>query len=315
MRIDNPRDFGRVAVVMGGDSSERAVSLDSGRCVLAALTARDINAFAVDGISALIEQVREGEVDRVFNILHGRGGEDGVVQGVLKALGVPVTGAGLLGSALSMDKARSKMIWREHALPTANFVVVRQGEDPVAAAESLSYPLFAKPVSEGSSVGISRVDEPAQLLHAVAEARRFEDQVMLETFIDGDELTVGIVHDQALPVVRIEPAHTFYDYEAKYADDAGTRYHCPSGLSEHEEQTLGAMALRAFAVLGCSGWGRVDFLRDRKRDQYFLLEANTTPGMTSHSLVPKAAASIGVSFEQLVWQVLETSFAETGGRA
>ncbi len=309
MRISNPRDFGRVAVAMGGDSNERDVSLDGGAAVLEALLAKDVNAFAVDGVASLLEQVQEGDVDRVFNLLHGRGGEDGVLQGALQAQAIPVTGSSVLGSALSMDKARSKAIWLQAGLPTASYRVARRGDDVAAQADQLGYPVFVKPVSEGSSVGIGRVDEPSQLAEACEKAFAYEGQILLEQFIDGEELTVSVLQGRALPVVRIEPANVFYDYEAKYTD-AGTQYHCPSGLAEALESQTQEIALAAFSAVACRGWGRVDFLRERSSGETYLLEANTTPGMTSHSLVPMAAKAIGLNFADLVWKILETSFAE-----
>jgi len=311
MKISNPRDFGRVAVVMGGDSNEREVSLDGGRDVLQALLEKDINAFAVDGTPALLAHINEGEVDRVFNLLHGRGGEDGVLQGALAALATPVTGSSVLGSALSMDKARSKAIWHDAGLPTAAYRVVGRGESPESLAEEVGFPLFVKPVSEGSSIGIGRVDQMEQLAEVCEAAFAFEGQIMLEQFIDGDELTVSILHEQTLPAIRIEPGNDFYDYEAKY-QDAGTRYHCPAGLEPAEERALADVALSAFSMVACSGWGRVDFLRAHNSSQIYLLEANTTPGMTSHSLVPMAAKVAGMSFADLVWEILSTSFAEEG---
>jgi len=309
--ITDPGMFGRVAVVMGGQSSEREVSLDSGRNVLAALLARGIDAHAVDGIPALLDALRAGHYARVFNILHGQhgGGEDGVLQGALESLRVPYTGSGVLGSALSMDKIRSKQVWIAEQLPTPRFVPLRRGagRDGVAdAAARLGLPVIVKPASEGSSVGISRVFRVDDIDGAAELAARYPGDLLVEELIRGDELTVAVLGDMALPSIRIVPKGAFYDYHAKYlAED--TQYLCP-GLDGDAEAGIGALALAAFRALGCSGWGRVDIMRD-DRGRNFLLEVNTAPGMTGHSLVPKAAAALGIGFEELCWRVLETSFA------
>lgn len=308
MRIERAEDFGRVAVVLGGDGPEREVSLDGGREVIAALQARAVNCFAVDGIPTLLTRAADGEVDRVFNLLHGRGGEDGALQGALRCLQIPCTGAGVLGSALSMDKDLSKHVWRDLGLQTADHAVLRPGDDAAEAARSVGLPVVVKPVSAGSSVGISLVRDPDELAAAVALAFRYERRVMIEQLIEGRELTVGILTDRELPAIAIETKRAFYDYQAKYLDD-DTRYLIPCGLNEAEEAELKRAARRAFAALDLSGWGRVDFIRDAG-GRNLLLEVNTTPGMTSHSLVPKAAAAFGIDFETLVWEILETSFEE-----
>ncbi len=308
MHIERAADFGRVAVVMGGLGPEREVSLDGGQAVLAALTGRGVNAVAVDGIPALLERIDGGEVDRVFNLLHGRGGEDGALQGALRCLQVPVTGSGVLGSALSMDKSLSKRVWRDLGLATADHVLLTPGEDARAAARALGLPVVVKPVSEGSSVGISLVRDEAELSAAVELAFRHERRIMIEQLIQGRELTVGILAGRELPAIAIETKREFYDYQAKYVDD-DTRYLIPCGLSEAEEAALQATARAAFEALNLSGWARIDFIRD-SHGRNLLLEANTTPGMTSHSLVPKAAAAVGIDFQTLVWQILETSFEE-----
>ena len=312
-RITDPRRFGRVAVLLGGSSSERAVSLDSGAGVLAALQRRGVDAFAVDGIPALVEAIGEGRVDRVFNILHGTrgGGEDGVLQGLLDALGVPYTGAGVLGAALSMDKIRSKQIWQALRLPTPDYRVVHGGEDVATAAAELGLPVIIKPAREGSSVGVSRVHVPDDLEQAVALAARQDGQLLMERLIEGDEFTVAILDGQALPSIRIVPAGNWYDYHAKYvAED--TQYLCP-GCEGAAEQALRDLALRAFHALDVIGWGRVDVMRDRDGG-FWLLEVNTAPGMTSHSLVPKAAAAVGIDYDELCWRVLEGSLQRGGGR-
>ncbi|MDX1568949.1 MAG: D-alanine--D-alanine ligase [Xanthomonadales bacterium] len=308
MSLRAPEDYGRVLLVMGGDGSEREVSLDGGSQVLAALQRQDVDVEPIDGLAELIAAVGQQRGDRVFNLLHGRGGEDGVLQGAMRALGVPFTGAGVLGSALSMHKAQAKRIWLQCGLLTPQFALVVSEEAAARAAEELGFPLVCKPPSEGSSVGISMVADADELSTAFELAQRHETEVMLESFIEGAEYTVGVLAGKALPVVRIQPARAFYDYTAKYEDDA-TGYFCPSGLSSNEEAMLQATALAAFRALECSGWGRIDFIRGSDR-RFYLLEANTTPGMTSHSLVPKAAAAAGISFDDLCLAILETSFDE-----
>ena len=308
VNIRDPRQFGRVAVVMGGSSAEREVSLDSGRNVLAALKSRSVDAHAVDGIPALLDALRAGHFARVFNILHGRGGEDGVLQGALESLRVPFTGSGVLGSALSMDKIRTKQVWEAVGLPTPRYTRYRIGDDIGAAIARLGLPVVVKPSHEGSSVGITRVRSAADLPGAVELAARYDGEMLIEQLIDGEEYTVGILQGQALPSIRIVPQGEFYDYHAKYvAED--TKYICP-GLDEAGEQEIRALALRAFVAADCAGWGRVDFMRNREDRRFHLLEVNTTPGMTSHSLVPKAARVVGIEFDELCWRILETSLAQ-----
>ena len=317
--VTDPATFGRVAVLMGGTSAEREVSLDSGRNVLEALRSRGVEAFAVDGIPALIDAIRAGKVDRVFNILHGNkgGGEDGVLQGLCEALGVPYTGSGVLGSALTMDKIRTKQVWLSAGLPTPRYVRLQPGADVHAAARELGLPVFVKPSCEGSSVGVSRVLVDADLDAAVEVARSYAGEMLMEQLIVGDVLAVPVVlagdAHIALPSIRIVPKGEWYDYHAKYiADD--TQYLCP-GLEGADEDEIRRIALEAFIAAGCHGWGRVDVLRDRASGQFYLLEVNTAPGMTSHSLVPKGAYEVGISFEELCWRVLESSLANAGGAA
>jgi D-alanine-D-alanine ligase len=330
--VTDPREFGRVAVLMGGTSSEREVSLNSGSNVLAALRARGVDAHAVDGIPALIQSLcgpgnatdvvggaksgalpspQEQRFDRVFNILHGNkgGGEDGVLQGLLEALDVPCTGSGVLGTALAMDKIRSKQIWLALGLPTPRYARLSPGDDVHAAARKLGLPVIVKPACEGSSVGVSRVFNDADLDAAVALAARYPGEMLMEQLIVGQELTVGILGDRALPSIRIVPKGEWYDYDAKYVSDE-TQYLCP-GLEGEDEDEIRRLAFAAFKAVGCSGWSRVDVMRDRA-GMLYLLEVNTAPGMTSHSLVPKAAQQIGIDFESLCWKILETSF---GGEA
>ncbi|HUD43207.1 MAG TPA: D-alanine--D-alanine ligase [Dokdonella sp.] len=306
MRVEDPRRFGRVAVALGGSSAEREVSLDSGRNVLEALRASGVDAHPVDGIPALLDALRAGHYARVFNILHGRGGEDGVLQGALDSLRVPYTGSGVLGSALAMDKIRTKQVWQARGLPTPRYVAFARGDDIADALRELGFPAIVKPSHEGSSVGITRVFGEADLPAAIELAARYDGELMVEQLIEGDELTVGILDGAALPSIRIVPKGAFYDYHAKYvAED--TQYLCP-GLDDEAETAVRALALAAFDAIGCSGWGRVDVMRDRA-GQCHLLEVNTTPGMTSHSLVPKAAAQVGIDFRMLCWRILETSLA------
>ena len=306
-RVGDPRAFGRVAVVMGGASAEREVSLDSGRNVLDALRARGIDAHGIDGIPALLDALRAGHFARVFNILHGRGGEDGVLQGALHSLGVPFTGSGVLGSALSMDKIRTKQVWDAIGLPTPRYTRFVQGDDIAAAIAHVGMPVVVKPSHEGSSVGITRVRASEDLAGAIELAARYDGELVIEQMIEGAEFTVGVLQGAALPSIHIVPQGEFYDYHAKYvAED--TQYICP-GLDDAGEREIRALALRAFEAAACSGWGRVDVMRDRS-GKFLLLEVNTAPGMTSHSLVPKAAQAVGIDFAELCWRILETSFAK-----
>jgi len=303
LRTHDPAAFGRVALLLGGTSSERAVSLDSGRNVLEALRARGIDAQPVDGIAALREGLLQQRFDRVFNILHGGEGENGVLQGLLQAFGIPYTGSGVLGSALTMDKIRTKQVWIAAGLPTPRFVRLAPGTDLRAAALELGLPVFVKPSCEGSSVGVARVQAEADIAAAEAVARAYGGEMLMEQMVVGDELTVGILGEVALPSIRIVPKGEWYDYNAKYiAED--TQYLCP-GLDGADEDAIRALALAAFRAAGCTGWGRVDVMRDRASGQLTLLEVNTAPGMTSHSLVPKAARQVGIGFEQLCWKILE----------
>ena len=304
LRVTDPAAFGRVAVLLGGTSSEREVSLDSGRGVLEALRSSGVDAHPVDGIPALLEDIRAGRVDRVFNILHGGDGENGVLQGLLAALGVPYTGPGVLGSALTMDKIRTKQVWQAEGLPTARFVRMPPGADVEAAVRELGLPVFIKPSAEGSSVGVFRVVDEAGLAEAVAFARDYPHELLAEQLVAGGEYTVGILGDLALPSIRIVPAGEWYDYHAKYVSD-DTQYLCP-GLEGDDETVLRQLALEAFRAAGCGGWGRVDVMRHAD-GRFALMEINTAPGMTGHSLVPKAAAQLGIDYAGLCWRILETT--------
>jgi D-alanine-D-alanine ligase len=300
---NDPKSFGKVAVLFGGKSAEREVSLKSGGAVLAALQRSGVDAHAFDPAQQDLHELKTQEFDRVFIALHGRFGEDGTVQGALELMGMPYTGSGVLASALGMDKFRTKLVWQAAGLPVPEFMLIDGNSDWQAAAKKLGLPLFVKPANEGSSVGISKVKTAEQLPAAYAEAAKHDRMVIAERFIGGGEYTAGILGDEALPTIRIIPANEFYDYEAKYLSD-DTKYLCPSDLPQEKEAEMRELALKGFAALGGQGWGRVDFLRDVDGKLY-LLEANTSPGMTDHSLVPMAARATGRSFEQLVLEILE----------
>ncbi len=303
-KVSNAAEFGRVAVLMGGTSSEREVSLVSGAAVLDALQKRGVNAVAVDGIPALVEALVAKKFDRVFNILHGHkgGGEDGVLQGLLEAFDIPYTGSGVMASALTMDKIRTKQVWLSLGLPTPRYIRLNKGDDVMAAARSLGLPVIIKPSCEGSSVGVSRVFKESDLQQAMELAARYPGEMLMEQLIQGSEFSVPVLGEQALPSIRIVPAGEYYDYHAKYvADD--TQYLCP-GLQGDAERDMQALVLRAFQAVDCRGWARIDVMRDAQGNNY-LLEVNTAPGMTSHSLVPKSARVIGIEFDELVWRILE----------
>jgi D-alanine-D-alanine ligase len=305
--VREPTKFGRVAVLLGGSSSEREVSLLSGHAVLAALQRRGVRAEAFDPALRALGELQELQIERVWIALHGPGGEDGTLQGALEFLGIPYTGSGVMGSAIGMDKLRTKWLAQAVGVPSAQFVVLRSSADCELAIERLGLPLFVKPGSQGSSVGISRVERAEDLPAALQTAQRFDALVFAERFLPGAEYTVAVLQEQALPSIRIETPRSFYDYEAKYLRN-DTRYLCPSGLGPQAESHLGALALAAYEACGAEGWGRADFMLDSTgRPQ--LLEINTVPGMTDHSLVPMAARAAGIDFEELVWRVLETSCA------
>ena len=302
MAVTSAEQFGRVGVLMGGTAAEREVSLVSGQAVYEALLQQGVNAIAIDIKDNAPEQLAAEHLDRVFNILHGRGGEDGVIQGLLETMGLPYTGSGVMGSAISMDKYRSKLIWQGMGLPTPGFALIASAADIPAAVE-LGFPLMVKPVHEGSSIGMACVDDVKALETAWKEAAKFDSQVMVERWVTGKEYTASILGDRVLPMIRLESANRFYDYEAKYELDT-TQYHIPSGLDEQTEQKFAQLAKAAFDATGASGWGRVDLMVDEESQPWFI-EVNSVPGMTSHSLVPMAASAVGISFEQLVWKILE----------
>jgi D-alanine-D-alanine ligase len=300
-------EFGKVAVLLGGDSSERDISLLSGHAVLAALKRRGVAAHAFDPFERPVQELASDGFDRAWIALHGPGGEDGVMQGALEWLGVPYTGSGVLASALTMDKLKTKRVVVGAGYAAPEYAVLSSPADLEPALERIGLPLMVKPASQGSSVGITKVKAAAELPRAYGEARAIDPIVFAERYITGDEYTVGVLQDRGLPSIRIQPATEFYDYEAKYFRD-DTQYHCPSGLSAEAEAELQAAALAAFHVTDCYGWGRVDFMRDSATGKFYFIEINTTPGMTDHSLVPMAARQSGIDFDELVWRVLETSF-------
>lgn len=311
-QIANASEFGKVAVLMGGTSAEREVSLKSGAAVLKALQHRGVNAHAIDVDADVMVQLQAGCFDRAFIILHGRGGEDGSMQGALELLGMPYTGSGVLASAIGMDKWRTKLLWQAAGLPVPDYALLDAGSDFTSVEQSLGLPLFVKPANEGSSVGISKVSKPGELAGAYRAAAQHDSLVLAEQYIGGGEYTVAILGDQVLPVVKIEPSGEFYDYESKYLSD-DTRYLCPCDLPEGKEAEMQALARKAFDVLGCRGWGRIDILLDEAGNPY-LLEANTLPGMTDHSLVPMAANAAGITFDELVWRILENSMQGGSGQ-
>ena len=306
-RAGSGAEFGKVAVLLGGDSTEREISLLSGNAVLAGLRRRGVNAHAFDPQNTPLQKLVSEGFDRAWIALHGPGGEDGTMQGALEWLGIPYTGSGVLASALTMDKLKTKRVVVGAGYVAPEYVVLSGPADLKLALQRIGLPMMVKPASQGSSVGITKVKTAAELPAAYAEAGAIDPIVFAETFISGDEFTVGVLQDRGLPSIRIQPATEFYDYQAKYFRN-DTQYHCPSGLDTEAEAELQAAALAAFRVTDCIGWGRVDFMRDRVSGKFYFVEINTTPGMTDHSLVPMAARQFGIDFDELVWRVLETSF-------
>lgn len=296
-------DFGKVAVLFGGNSAEREVSLMSGGAVLEALVRQGVDAHAFDPAERDVCELTKEGFTRVFLALHGRGGEDGTIQGVLDTLGIPYTGSGVMASALAMDKWRTKMVWAACGLPTPRYAILREDSDWDAVVEDLGLPIFVKPAHEGSSMGATKVERAEDLRAAWELAVRYDSLVLAEAFIGGAELTVPFLGERALPVIRIEAPGGNYDYQNKYFNDA-TQYHCPAGFNADFEAELQSLAMDSAAVLGCSGWGRVDILLDEKGLPW-LLEMNTTPGMTSHSLVPMAAEVAGLGFDELCVEILK----------
>lgn len=300
-------EFGKVAVLLGGNSAEREISLRSGKAVLNALLRQGVDACAIDPKCDDLLQLKKSNFDRVFIALHGRGGEDGVIQGFLSTLGVPYTGSDVLSSAIAMDKSKTKQIWQSLQLPTAQYRIIDKAAfDPAEAGQiltSLSGTVMVKPVSEGSSLGMAKVSNKNELISALSEAFKFDQKVLLETWITGQEYTVSMLNGKALPAIRMHTDNTFYDYQAKY-QSTQTQYYCPCGLEQDKLAELNQLAVDAFAAIGCRGWGRVDFMLDES-GQWYLLEVNTVPGMTETSLVPKAAKQAGYDFDQLTLEILK----------
>ncbi|MEP4888511.1 MAG: D-alanine--D-alanine ligase [Aliiglaciecola sp.] len=303
------KQFGKVAVLFGGHSAERKVSLLSGNAVLKALQSAGVDAHKFDPAEHPITELVDQGFQRVLIMLHGRGGEDGSMQGALQVLNLPYTGSGVLGSALAMDKIKTKQIWQTLGLPTANYQIAEKSSFDARSCkvimEELGDTVMVKPAQEGSSIGMTKVTNAAQLEAAIQDAFNYDNTVLLERFIHGSEYTVTILNGNALPSIRMSTPHTFYDYDAKYLSDS-TEYFCPSGLSAEDETRLGKLALQAFNTVSGIGWGRIDFMRDQS-GQFYLLEANTVPGMTEKSLVPMAAKQAGMTFEQLVLAILKTA--------
>lgn len=300
------REYGKVAVLLGGHSAEREVSLASGRAVLAALQAAGVDAHALDPADERFQQtLLDGGFARAFIALHGRGGEDGVMQGMLEVAGIPYTGSGVLGSALGMDKLRTKQVWQSAGIPTPAFTLLTNAAEVAAAQDGLQYPVIVKPAHEGSSIGISKVESASALPQAWQQAAHYDSSVIVEQWISGAEYTAGILGDEVLPLIRLETPNAFYDFAAKYQADT-TRYLIPCGLEAAQEAQLQGLALQAFRAVGAQGWGRVDFMLDGAGRPWFI-EVNTVPGLTDHSLVPMAALAAGHDFGQLVRRILDTS--------
>lgn len=302
MTNQHNRDFGKVAVLMGGWSAEREISLMSGQAVLEALQECNVDAKGIDVNHEIANVLEQGSYDRAFVVLHGRGGEDGTMQGLLEAMDIPYTGSRVLGSSLAMDKLRTKQIWQAMDLPTPDYAVLDSAEACTTALQKIGLPLIVKPVLEGSSIGMSKVLDEDDLIPAWKKAAECGGTVIAERWVNGDEYTAGILGERILPMIRLETPREFYDYEAKYHSD-DTQYICPCGLSEEEESSLASMMLRSFKAVDACGWGRVDFMIDED-NRPWLIEVNTVPGMTDHSLVPMAAKHAGISFKQLVLEIL-----------
>ena len=306
----DPKAFGRVAVLFGGKSAERAVSLKSGAAVLEALQAAGVDAFGIDVGDDFLQRLSAEKIDRAFIVLHGRGGEDGSMQGLLECAGIPYTGSGILASALAMDKLRTKRVWLSLGLPTPNHAVLASEADCRAAASELGFPLIVKPAHEGSSIGMAKVADVEALIAAWKDASQYDSQVLVEQWIAGPEFTVAMLRGQVLPPIGLGTPHTFYDYDAKYlAND--TQYRIPCGLSAEKEAELKELTARACEAVGTQGWARADVMQDAS-GQFWLLEVNTVPGMTDHSLVPMAARAAGLDFQQLVLAILADSVEARG---
>lgn len=304
--------IGRVAVLMGGASAEREISLQSGNSVLAALKSRGVDAYGIDVDKNIVSNLVNKKYQAVFIVLHGRGGEDGTMQGLLELMGLPYTGSGVMASSIAMDKLKTKQIWLAMGLPTPEFYILESEQSCNKALETLGLPLIIKPVLEGSSIGMSKVELKDELMPAWQKAVQCGGTVIAERWIEGDEYTAAMLGDQVLPMIKLKTSHKFYDYDAKY-EATDTQYICPCGLPEEAEAEYARLTREAFNAVNASGWGRVDFIVDRN-DQPWLIEVNTVPGMTSHSLVPMAAKQAGLSFDELVMRILSMATCESCGQ-
>ena len=304
--IQQAKGFGRVAVLMGGTSAEREISIKSGAAVFEALKRQGVDVVAIDVDDSFIAALDGQKIDRVFNIIHGRGGEDGVLQAVLEQLNLPYTGSGVMSSALTMDKLRTKLCWQGAGLITPEWYILKKEKDIEPCIEALGFPVIVKPAQEGSSIGMSKANNRAELVEALSVASEYQCDVYAEAWVKGEEYTVAVLDGVALPVIRLETPNVFYDFDAKYQSN-NTNYHCPCGLSSKQEDALKELAVEACEVVGVNGWGRVDVFMDELGHSQ-LIEVNTVPGMTDHSLVPMAAKAKGIEFDELVWRILETSY-------
>jgi len=303
-----PEKFGRVAVLMGGNSAEREISIKSGTAVYDSLKKQGVDVVAIDVKESLIKALTNQKVDRVFNLVHGRGGEDGVLQGVLEQIKLPYTGSGVMASALTMDKLRTKLCWQGAGLKTPKWFVLNTGKDIDVCIEKLGFPVIVKPAQEGSSIGMSKANNKDELINALSVADKYQCDILIEAWVQGDEYTVAVIDGEALPVIRLLTANEFYDFEAKYLSNS-TQYLCPCGLTQQQEQDLKDLAVDACKVVNVKGWGRVDVFIDELGEAQ-LIEVNTVPGMTDHSLVPMAAKAADCEFDELVWRILETTWDE-----
>ncbi len=308
LRIKDANKFGHVAVVIGGASAEREISLSSGMAVFDALKRLNINATVIDVNNNAITALAKKNIDRVFNVIHGRGGEDGVLQSILQIMNIPYTGSGVMASALTMDKLRTKLCWKGFGLTTPKWFILDNESDIEPCINKLGFPVIVKPSEEGSSIGMSKANNADELQKALLIAQDYQCEVYAESWVKGEEYTVAVLDKEALAVIRLETPNEFYDCEAKYQSST-TQYHCPCGLTEQQENELKSLALKACAVVGVKGWGRVDMFIDEMGVTQ-LIEVNTVPGMTDHSLVPMAAKAEGIKFDELVWRILETSLNE-----
>jgi len=308
MTVKNADKFGRVAVLMGGSSAEREISIKSGTAVFDALKKQGVDVVAVDVNENSIEALAGQKIDRVFNVIHGRGGEDGILQGILDTLKIPYTGSGIMASALTMDKLRTKLCWKGAGLDTPKWFVLDKNEDLDPCIEALGFPVIVKPAQEGSSIGMSKANNKEELKKALSVAENYQCDVFAESWVKGNEYTVAVLDGEALAVIRLETSNAFYDYEAKYQSNS-TQYHCPCGLTAQQEKELKLLAVEACKVVDVTGWGRVDVFID-SNGKAQLIEVNTVPGMTDHSLVPMAAKAEGCDFDELVWRILETTVNE-----